>query len=86
MVAGCISEMESSSVRNLMIPLANVDQPGLVCVVRPLEELTRAIQKGERIWQDTENQLCRIQVLLGWLQAYQSQTTLTREHQSEWDH
>ena len=52
MVAGCISEMESSSVRNLMIPLANVsDQPGKVCVVRPLEELTRAIQ-GERIWHE----------------------------------
>jgi len=53
MVAECISEMASSSARNLMIPLANVsDQPGKVCVVRPLEELTRAIQKGERIWHE----------------------------------
>ena len=50
MVAGCILEMASSSARNRMIPLANVsDQPGKVCVVRPLEELTRAIQ-GEKIW------------------------------------
>ena len=54
MVAECILEMESSSARNRMIPLANVDQPGLVCVVRPLEELTRAIQ-GEKIWQDTKD-------------------------------
>ena len=55
MVAECILEMESSSARNRMIPLANVDQPQprLVCVVRPLEELTRAIQ-GERIWHEEE--------------------------------
>ena len=53
MDVGCILEMESSSVRNLMIPLANVsDQPGKACGVRPLEELTRAIQKGERIWHE----------------------------------
>lgn len=52
MVAECILEMESSSARNRMIPLANVkDQPEKVCVARPLEELTRAIQ-GERIWHE----------------------------------
>ena len=48
MVAACISEMASSSARNLTIPLADVsDQPGKVRGVKPLEELTRAIQKGE---------------------------------------
>jgi len=53
MVAECILEMESSSAKSHMTPLANVkDQPGKVCVVRPLEELTRAIQKGERIWHE----------------------------------
>jgi len=66
MVAECILEMESSSARNRMIPLANVDQPGLVCGVRPLEELTRAIQ-GEKIWHEEEWQ-SPIQVLQGWLQ------------------
>ena len=68
MVAACISEMASSSARNLTIPLANVsDQPGKVRGVKPLEELTRAIQ-GERIWHE-EDQQCRILPLLEWLQA-----------------
>jgi len=63
MVAECILEMESSSAKSHMTPLASVkDQPEKVCVVRPLEELTRAIQKGEKIWQDTEDPQCRIQV------------------------
>ena len=70
MVAECILEMESSSARNRMIPLANVDQPQpeLVCVVRPLEELTRAKDQGERIWHE-EEWLSRIPPLLEWLQA-----------------
>lgn len=53
MVAGCILEMASLSAKSRMIPHANVsDQPGKVCVVKPLEEHTRAIQKGERIWHE----------------------------------
>jgi len=48
MVAGCTLEMASSSAKNPMIPLANVsDQPGKECVVKPLEELTLAIQRGD---------------------------------------
>jgi len=55
MVAGCTLEMVSSSARNLMTHPANVsDQPGKVCGVKPLEEHTRAIQKGERIWHEEE--------------------------------
>jgi hypothetical protein len=54
MVAGCILEMASSSAKSLTIPRANEsDQPGKVCGVKPLEELTRAIQ-GERIWHEEE--------------------------------
>jgi len=68
MVAGCILEMASSSARNPMTPHANAsDQPEKVCAVRPLEELTRAIQ-GEKIWHE-EDQQCRIHLLLEWLQA-----------------
>ena len=68
MVAGCILEMASSSAKSLMIPRANEsDQPEKVCGVKPLAELTRAIQ-GERIWHE-ENQQCRIHPLLEWLQA-----------------
>ena len=55
MVAGCISEMASLSAKSLTIPRANVsDQPEKVSVVEPLEEHTRAIQKGERIWHEEE--------------------------------
>jgi len=54
MVVECILEMASSSAKSLMIPHANVnDQPGKVRGVKPLEELTRAIQ-GERIWHEEE--------------------------------
>ena len=70
MVAGCTLEMVNLSARNLMTHPANVsDQPEKVSVVEPLEEHTRAIQKGERIWQDTENPQCRIHPLLEWLQV-----------------
>ena len=68
MVAGCISGTASLSAKSLMICLSLGDQPKLVCGVKPLGEHTRAIQKGEKIWHE-EDQLCRIQVLLGWLQA-----------------
>jgi len=48
MVAGCILETASSSARSPMTPHANAsDQPERVRGVKPLEELTRAIQKGE---------------------------------------
>jgi hypothetical protein len=49
MVAGCILETESSSAKSLTMPLANVggDLPEKVCGVKPLAELTRAIQ-GEK--------------------------------------
>ena len=55
MVAGCISEMASLSAKSLTIPRANEsDQPEKVSVVKPLEEHSRAIQKGERIWHEEE--------------------------------
>ena len=52
MVAGCILEMASLSAKSLTIPRANEsDQPEKGSVVKPLEELTLAIQ-GERIWHE----------------------------------
>ena len=54
MVAGCILETASSSAKSLMICLSLGDQPGKVCDVRPLEELTRAKDQGEEIWHEEE--------------------------------
>ena len=68
-VVECIFGMESSSAKNPMTPHSNVgdDLPGKVCDVRPLEELTRAIQ-GEEIWHEEKWQY-RILPLLEWLAA-----------------
>ena len=53
MDVGCILEMVSSYLRNPMMRLAaEKPPPEKGSVVKPLEELTLAIQKGERIWHE----------------------------------
>ena len=70
MDVGCILEMVSSYLRNPMTRLADEKPPPeKVSVVRPLEELTLAIQ-GERIWHEEKWQY-RIHPLLEWLAAWQ---------------
>ena len=55
MDVGCILEMESSYLKNPTMRLAaGKDPPEKDSVVKPLEELTLAIQ-GEKIWQDTKD-------------------------------
>ena len=55
MDVGCILEMVSSYLRNPTMRLAaGKDPPEKGSVVKPLEELTLAIQ-GEKIWQDTKD-------------------------------
>ena len=60
MVERCILEMASSSLRSrtqrLGVALGSVDHQPIVGLVDPL-----AIQ-GEKIWQDTEDLQCPIQV------------------------